>query len=206
MKTTLLTCLFVIFTHLMFGQVEPTNNDQKLRDSSVEKAPDRAIQKTYKRSPLIKISEYDKFIKQYRIETNYATIQNSITSDLSIKFESIDSSIFMIVSGTGKGTGVLNKGDAIIFLFTNDTTCTAYSKGPQGYPGTHTGEGYRHEYTITTSAINLLKTKPVKSIREYKSNDYSDTNIKEPAARKLSDLAGAFLDEYNSKEGMFGKQ
>lgn len=147
----------------------------------------------------IKVSEKDKFLKKYRIETGSTFVKDGMGGSMRMGFRSVDSTIFLHVSGTNVAAGVIGAKDQIIFLMENDSTITCTSTGLQDYRVGQYGKSYEHEYYITTSDVKTLQELKVKSIRVYFSSGYEDVDIREGKADKLKGEAGVFFAEYTDK-------
>lgn len=154
-------------------------------------------------------SEYDKFIKKYSIETNDITIWKEFNRVL-LSFTSIDSSTSLVTSNYGRLSGVVRKGDKIIFLLNNDSTVEAFSKKTQFYDVSERGEvvgtvNNHIEYAISIDALKTLQLTIVKALRIYNNNGYIDIDINNKESKNINALTTIFLKEFQEKQSQFKK-
>src|SRR5258705_13426983 len=112
-------------------------------------------------SQKIRVNEIDKFTKQRRIETTVAVAKMAIGCNVGFYYRSVDTTLFINVTGSGCAVGVIGTDDPFIFLLDNDSTVTVYSKGIQDYKISYdntlgTSKYYTHEYYIKKSDIEKL--------------------------------------------------
>ena len=154
-------------------------------------------------SQKIKKSEYDKFSKAYRIETNDVAVVRQFSKGLSLGLRSIDSVIFLRVSGYGSSTGVVGEGDLLIFLLSNDSTIEVRSKGIQSYTIGQYQNSFTHEYYIMLDAILTLISGNVVGIRIYNSDGYTDMEVSPENSEEINNVCMLFAQEYFSKKQQF---
>lgn len=152
-------------------------------------------------SQKIKVSEKDKFNKQYRIETNKVILKMGMTQGLSMSIRSVDTSILIGLQGYSIVSGGVNTDSKTIFLLSDESTLTIYSKDLQFTNG---GAGkMEFEYKATLDIIEKLATAKVVSIRFHGSSTYTDIEIKDTNSKNINRLCSVFLKEYNSKKTQF---
>jgi hypothetical protein len=141
----------------------------------------------------IKTSEYDKFLKVYRIQTSYATLKMGLMKALSATLRSVDTTIFITIYGSGNY--VVGEGTPLIFLFQDDATLSVKSKGIQA---SRISEytNFAFEYYIYEHQVKLLKEKMIKGVRLYDTNSYKDYDIDRDYADNMQKLASVFLKEF----------
>lgn len=147
----------------------------------------------------IKLSEYDKFSKTYKIETSAIALKGGLSNGLYLSFRSVDSTILITTAGYGKGLGVIGKDDKFVFLLKDDNTVIAKSKGIQSYRISTSTNTYTHEYIISLNDLEILQKIKTVGIRKYLSDGYTDFQISENVGEKLIELITVFLNEFNKK-------
>lgn len=148
-------------------------------------------------SQRIKVSEYDKFIKQQRIETSLIPLKLGLTSGISVSFKSIGDNYYALLSGHGTGASTIGTDDQAIFLLEGDSTVTIKSMNIQSYDANldKNKNKYNHEYRISLSGLETLSRHKVKSIRKYGFKDYVNLNVSSKNGDALKKLSGLFLNE-----------
>jgi|ERR1035437_3217135 hypothetical protein len=147
----------------------------------------------------IKVSESDKFLKKYRIETSMESMKLGSGNAYKFGFRSVDKTIFFVMFSYGEMAGVIGADSKIMFLLDNDSTISITSKGVQGYDPSGGANTATHEYYITESDINQLKEHKIKSMRKYLSDGYKDNDFKDSWSKAFNQLCVVFLNEYDSK-------
>jgi hypothetical protein len=142
----------------------------------------------------LKVNEIDKFTKQKRLETSNATLKAKLTEGIGVSFRCVDSSIYVLLSGYGPGTGVIGEDDKAIFLLDDETTVTVYSTGLQSYTINKYQNVYNHQYKIALSDLQTLSKKNLKSIRKYTSKGYADIDIPEKNNDEVKKIAALIID------------
>jgi hypothetical protein len=142
----------------------------------------------------LKVNEIDKFTKQKRLETSNATLKAKLTEGIGVSFRCVDSSIYVLLSGYGPGTGVIGEDDKAIFLLDDETTVTVYSTGLQSYTINKYQNVYNHQYKIALSDLQTLSKKNLKSIRKYTSKGYADIYIPEKNNDEVKKIAALIID------------
>jgi len=150
-------------------------------------------------SQKIKSSKYDPFLKVHRIETNYVAIKQGLSNGLSIGYRSVDSTIFLILAGYGKATGVVGTDDRLIFLLQDESTIDAFSKGIQSYKVNQYQNTFIHEYRISLDNVAKLKTSKIIGLRKYNSDGYVDTEISSNNSKDINSISEVFHAEYLKK-------
>ncbi|HWJ30247.1 MAG TPA: energy transducer TonB [Flavisolibacter sp.] len=147
-------------------------------------------------SQKLKVNEYDKFIKQRRVEVEPMSILTNDKSKLSLGFLATGSSLFTSLNGVGWGATTIDKDNEVIFLFSNDSTVTIRSTGLQSYQLSTSGSIYKHQYNITVPDIEALSRYELVGLRKYGFNkDYTDLEVSKQNADKIKKLSALFLNE-----------
>lgn len=153
----------------------------------------------------VKVSEYDKFIKQYRIETNQVALKWGMSSGVSVGLRSVNNTIFLKLEGLNYvRTGVAENGQ-LIFLTNTDSTITAYSKELQFTSRNQHGEGFSFEYKIDLASLKKLQTATITGMRIYGTGGYQDVELKDKHSQNINDLVTTFLNEFESKQSEINK-
>ena len=136
----------------------------------------------------IKINEYDKFLKQRKVETFPLTIQQgkNTKTDLALRSDSVSFSLQL--SGTIASTNIIGENEQVIFLFDNDSTVTLKSSGLQSYEMGQNSYAYIHNYILTIPDLVKLSTYNLQALREYDSKDFSDVVIPENNREKIKGI------------------
>ncbi len=144
----------------------------------------------------IKVNEFDKFIKQRRVESFPLTVKEDPKINMSISFGAVGSSCYVQLSGSGLGTNIVSEDDRVIFLLDNDSTITAKSTGLQSYDISKTPNTYKHDYILSFSDLEQLSKHSVQALRKYHHvKDFDDIYIPKENCEKIKKLSALFLDE-----------
>lgn len=143
----------------------------------------------------VKYNEYDKFIKQRRIELEPEIILNTDSANVFLEYRSLASTFYIILSGYGWGESMIDLNQEVIFLFSNDSTVTVQSTGIQGHTLGALSNTYHHKYFINVTDIEALSKYELIGIRKYDIEDYSDMKVSKPYAEKIRRLSSVFLEE-----------
>jgi hypothetical protein len=144
-------------------------------------------------SQKLKVNEFDKFTKQHRLETSPVTLKAKFSEGIAVTFRTVDTSIFVLLSGYGAGTGVIGSDDRAIFLLDDGTTVSVYSTGVQTYNINKMQDSYNHQYRISFLDLNTLSNHDVKSIRKYTAKGYADIDIPEKNAGSVKKIAALII-------------
>lgn len=143
----------------------------------------------------VRVNEYDKFVKQTRIELEPLTIMSSDKANVSMAFNSLGNGIFIQFSGFGWGGSTIDAGQQVIFLFSNDSTATGASTGLQSYEVMSMRNNYKHKYAVMLPALEALSKYELVGIRKYSFNDYADMKVTKDCALKVKKWTKLFVDE-----------
>lgn len=153
----------------------------------------------------IKVNEFDKFIKQRRIETMPSVIKNGLNIGLSITLKAVGPNYFVLLTGHGAGAGTIGIDDQVIFLLDNDSTVTVQSIGIQSYEIIKDQNTYKHQYKISLPGVEALSKHRLKSLRKYDLKGYANIDIMAKNQDELKNLSALFLKELE-KEKMIHAQ
>lgn len=143
----------------------------------------------------IRINEYDKFIKQQRVESHPLSITNSPDTKLSVCFSAEGSNLYVQLIGAGTGAHRIDPEDAVIFLMDNDSTITVKSRGPQGFDIGATASTYKHHYILTYADLKKLSQNNLAALRKYHSLEYDDVSVPKEVSAKFKTLCALFIVE-----------
>ncbi len=144
---------------------------------------------------VVKINEYDKFIRQRRIELEPLPILATTTANVSLTYHCIGSTFYVILSGYGWGVSTISADDRLIFLLSNDSTVTARSTGLQSYEINGIHNTFKHQYFISLPDIEALSKYSVVAIRKYYMQDFADMKVSGQYADNVQKLSSTFLQE-----------
>lgn len=143
----------------------------------------------------IRINEYDKFIKQQRVESHPLSITTTPNMKLSVCFTAVGSELYIQLIGAGEGAHRVEAGDPVIFLMENDTTITVKSKGSQGYDIGTDISTYKHHYILSYSDLKKLSQFKLAALRKYHSEEYDDVDVPKVVGEKFKTLCALFIVE-----------
>lgn len=146
-------------------------------------------------SQKLKVNEYDKFIKQRRVEVEPLPVLATIKANISLGFLATGTTLFTSLNGFGWGASTIDAGNEIIFLFSNDSTVIVKSTSLQTYEATASGNNYKHIYYLTAPALEALSRYQLVGIRKYGFNNYNDLQVSKSNADKIKKLSALFMDE-----------
>jgi hypothetical protein len=138
------------------------------------------------------VNEVDKFTKQKRLETADVTLKAKLMEGLAARIRTVDSTVFVIISGYGSGAAVIGEADKAIFLLDDETTVTGYSTGIQSYD-IGSRNTYSHQYRIYRADLETLAKHDVKSIRKYTVKGYYDLDIPEKNRGEIKGIASLIV-------------
>lgn len=147
----------------------------------------------------IKVSEIDKFTKARRIETSRVPIKAGFGKGFSFSFRSVDSTIFLNVSGYNVIKTGVTSGNKILLLLSTDTTLSIESKTLQYTDVNKYREAFDFEYYISLADVISLSRTELQSVRFSYGSTYQDIDIEKDARKRAADLAIVFLKEYNKQ-------
>src|SRR5690242_17206026 len=113
----------------------------------------------------LKVNEYDKFIKQRRIEVEPMPIFANDKANLSLSYLATGTSLFTSLNGLGWGATTVDADNEVIFLFSNDSTVTIKSTSLQTSQVTSDGIAYKHLYKMTVPDIENLSRYQIVGLR-----------------------------------------
>jgi TonB family protein len=143
----------------------------------------------------IKVNEYDKFIKQQRVESEPIPLSTSPNMKLSLCLSAIGPRLYVQIIGAGKDAHRVDQEDQIIFLMDNDSTVAIKSKGYQGYDIGTTISTFKHSYVLTYSDLKKLSQNNLAALRKYHFEDYDDVDVSKEVSEKFKILCALFIVE-----------
>ena len=143
----------------------------------------------------IKVSEYDKFIRQTRIEAEPVTLLSTEKSNVAFTLSSTGNNLYVVLSGYGWGASAVDADQQAIFLFSNDSTVSLRSVGLQSYELGPVRNTYTHKYVLPMSAVEALGQYELVGIRKYNMNDFSDMKVAHETAARIRKSSALFMDE-----------
>jgi TonB family protein len=144
----------------------------------------------------VKANQFDKFLKKHRVELEPVTLSGLPPKNkLDIAYAAVGTTMYMNMSGYGWGTKTVDNGDELMFLLGNDSTITLKATSLQSFEPGLSQNTYKHQFYISTKDLNALSEQPVKSIRKYSFESYSDLKIPAENTEKLKRQATLFMAE-----------
>lgn len=142
-----------------------------------------------------KLNAYDPFLKKQCIEMEPLTVISNQENKAAFVFKAVDTSLYLQLSGSGWGANTIDEGDAIIFLFSNDSVVTLRSTRLQSFePGT-VQSNYRHEYRLTPNDLGSFSAYELIGMRKYSFRQFSDLAIPRQNIPAIKQLSASFLSE-----------
>jgi hypothetical protein len=145
-------------------------------------------------------NSFDKFLKVNRIKTSDLTIDMKFSSVLTLSIRSVDTNIFLKLSGRGYPIGIVGDNDDVVILLANDSTISLKSKGLQTYERNgglnNLDKVFHYEYLIQISQIESLCGIELTSIRINSGQSYHDIEINRKMHESIKKLFKVFFSEY----------
>lgn len=149
----------------------------------------------------IRLNEYDKFIRQRRIETFPVNIKQEPPAKMALCFGSAGTDFYLQINGSGAGAYIIDANDKMMLQFDGDNTLTIPSKGYQNYDITSAREiTYNHSYVLSLADIEKLSSYNLQSIRKSHADKFDDIVITKEDAEKIKNFSAAFLGELKKGE------
>ena len=143
----------------------------------------------------IVVNEYDKFLKQRKIEFAPHTLVSTPHNKMDITLGSIGASAYVKLSGSGSGATIVNDGDRVIFLLDNDSTITVRSTGLQTYDVVATTTSYKHKYSLQLSDLEKFSKHNLQALRKYHAEEFDDVFIPEQNRSAVKNLSNFLVQE-----------
>lgn len=143
----------------------------------------------------VKINEYDKFIRQRRIEMEPIPVLASSNASISLTYNCIGSTFYVLLSGHGWGVSSVSPENELIFLLANDSTVKVRSTGVQMYEIGMPHNTFRHKYFISLADLETLSRHDVMGIRKYAVQDFAEMKVASQYAAPVKKLSSMFIQE-----------
>ena len=143
----------------------------------------------------IKLNEFDKFIKQKRIETFPLMLLSAAKNKMAVTFSAVGPVLYLQLSGAGIGANRIDENDKVILLFTNDSTVTIQSKGYQNFDIGMEVNSYTHNYKLTIADLLKLNQNKLQALRKYHGEQFDDIYISKEVSSQFNKLTTIFLQE-----------
>lgn len=148
----------------------------------------------------IKVNEFDKFIKQKRIETFPLTLLSAAKNKMAVTLSSVGPALYLQLSGAGIGAHRIDENDKVIFLFSNDSTVTIYSRGYQNFDIGMDVNSYMHNYKLSPADLLKLNKYQLQALRKYHGDQFDDIYISEGASNQFKQLTALFIQELSKED------
>jgi len=143
----------------------------------------------------IRLNEFDKFIKQHRIESFPLSLFSASHMKMSVCLSAVGPKLYIQLVGAGLGANRIDAEDRVIFLMDNDSTITVKSKGYQGFDIGVTTSTYKHHYILSFSDLEKLSQYNLLALRKYHSEDYDDVSVSKEVSSQFKALCALFIEE-----------
>lgn len=143
----------------------------------------------------IRMNEFDKFIKQQRVETFPLALTTTSQMKMSVCLSAVGSKLYVQLLGAGVGANRIDLEDRVIFLMDNDSTIIVQSKGYQGFDIGATTSTYKHHYILSYSDLEKLSQYNLAALRKYHSEDYDDVSVSKEVSQQFKQLCSLFIAE-----------
>lgn len=143
----------------------------------------------------LKTNEFDNNLKQWRAESFSVALKASPEIKMTMSLRSLDTSYFLLLTGSGVGTNTIDVGTEVIFFLENDSTVTARSANIQAIDYGTLAPVYRHEYIIYKNDLERLSRHNIKSVRKNSVGGFDEVLVEKKNAGNAKKLSRLFLDE-----------
>src|SRR5687767_3745995 len=125
----------------------------------------------------LKLNEYDKFIKQRRMETFPVTIKGEPSTKIAVSFNSVGDDFYLQISGAGTGAYIIDAKDKLILQFDKENALTIPSKGYQNCDINGDEITYNHSYIVSLADLERLSKNNLVAIRKSHADQFDDVSI-----------------------------
>ncbi|RYE23079.1 MAG: TonB family protein [Sphingobacteriales bacterium] len=143
----------------------------------------------------LKSNAFDNDSKQWRAESFSTALKATPEIKMTMSLRSVDTSFFMVLTGSGVGTSTVDVGTEVVFYLENDSTVTARSTSIQSIDYGTLAPVYRHEYMIYKNDLERLSRHNIKSVRKYSVGGFDEVLIEKKNAGNARQLSQLFLNE-----------
>lgn len=143
----------------------------------------------------IKQNEFDRFIKQRKIETSVSNLKSASGTQLNASLQSVGPKFFVLLTGHGIGASTVGVDDQAIILLANDSTVTLRSIGIQSFEIVKDQNTYKHQYTITLPELERLSRHNAIGIRKYDFKGFVNIEIPQKKQAELKKLSSLLIKE-----------
>jgi TonB family protein len=143
----------------------------------------------------LKLNQYDKFIRQQRLESFPVPLKSGEGMELSLSLHAVGPTFFLHLLGTGSGTNAISSDDEVILELENANTVTM-KKPYVMSPGEDQPENaYQLEYELTYQDLQKLSRYTLLSLRKKTAN--TAIVVQKQHAAMVKDLGLVFVNELN---------
>ena len=141
---------------------------------------------------MVKTNENNIVVKQSKVEVEPTIIFSKGSNKMTLTFISIDSAMYVEISGSNLGSSTVDKNDPAVFTLANDKKVVVKSIGLQSFQPDLKGNSYEHKYLINYQDLIALSEYNLKSVRKYMFDDYIDINVTGEKANQLKKQSQLF--------------
>ncbi|MDQ3277067.1 MAG: hypothetical protein M3Q06_01995, partial [Bacteroidota bacterium] len=144
----------------------------------------------------VKTNQFDKFLKKQRIEIEPVPITGLPEKDkLSFDFTAIAADLFLNLSGTGWGATTVDKENALVLLFSNDSSLSLKAAALQSFEPGLAESAYRHRYNLTLQQLSALSRFDLIGLRKYSFDTYNELSLPAQNRDAIKRASALFLSE-----------
>ncbi|HEY0054004.1 MAG TPA: hypothetical protein VGB63_01500 [Pedobacter sp.] len=141
---------------------------------------------------MVKTNENNIVVKQSKVEVEPTIIFSKGSNKMTLTFISIDSAMYVEISGSNLGSSTVDKNDPAVFTLANDKKVVVKSIGLQSFQPDLKGNSYEHKYLINYQDLIALSEYNLKSVRKYMFDDFIDIDVTGEKANQLKKQSQLF--------------
>lgn len=145
------------------------------------------------------IDEEDSVLNQRKIELEPLKLVATSGTKMNLSLGTVGPSIYLRLSGSGKGANIVNIGDKVIFRLDNDSTVSVQSSSLQTYDVEGITSIYNHTYNLSFADLAKLSQHNLKRVRKYHAEEFDDITISNQNGRQVKNFSRFLLDELKKR-------
>ena len=143
----------------------------------------------------IKLNEYDRFVKQRKIETFPVMLKDAPGVKMSAAYLSTGPSLYLQLTGTGIGANIIDQNDKLLLFLSNGATLSLPSKGYQSYELTGSDISYDHSYILGREDLDKLSQSTIINLKKTSADKVDEIVVAKENADSLKNLSALFKNE-----------
>jgi TonB family protein len=153
---------------------------------------------------VLKVSEAEKD-GDLLLETTPVNLKAAIGARMDASLSGDADALILTLSGTGAGTGTVDKGNEAVFLLENKQKITVRSVAVQGFENRGFVNTYKHAYSITPEDLEVLSRHNVQLIKKVMLTESHEIEPDAKNAANLKNLSLLFLRELEKRQLLVAK-